>query len=408
MAADGAAAIADPKSLPASQPPGDAGEVFRAFLVLGCTSFGGPTAHLSYFRESFVARRRWLGDETYADLVALAQFLPGPASSQVGMGIGWMRARWAGLLAAFVGFTLPSALLMAGAALGLSALLGQEAAGLLAGLKAAAVAVVAQALAAMAANLASGPRRALTALGCGALALLVSGPAGQLGAIALGAVAGLLLEPKAGVPAPRSPLPAPRRRTGLVLLAILALVLTLPAALAARLDLPELDLMGRFARAGALVFGGGHVVLPLLEAETVGRGLVSETGFLAGYGLAQAVPGPLFTFAAYLGALAPPGGWIGALLATLAIFLPAGLLVAGALPFWSRLRALPEARRALGGVNAAVVGLLGAAFLDPVLPAGVTSGATALMAVASLALLLATTPAPLVVLGAGALGWLVL
>ncbi|WP_082666307.1 chromate efflux transporter [Aureimonas sp. AU4] len=408
MAADGTPAIADPETQAPARPPGGAGEVFRAFLVLGCTSFGGPTAHLSYFRDSFVARRRWLTEETYADLVALAQFLPGPASSQVGMGVGWIRAGWAGLLAAFVGFTLPSALLMAGAALGLSAFMGPEAAGLLAGLKAAAVAVVAQALAAMASNLASGARRASIALVCGALAFFVSGPAGQLGAIALGALAGLLAEPEESALAPRSPLPAPRRRTGLALLAILALVLVLPTPLAALLDLPALNLAGRFARAGALVFGGGHVVLPLLEAETVGRGLVRETAFLAGYGLAQAVPGPLFTFATYLGALAPPGGWGGALLATGAIFLPAGLLVAGALPFWSRLRALPQARRALGGVNAAVVGLLGAAFLDPVLPAGVTSGATALVALASLALLLARAPAPLVVLGAGALGWLVL
>jgi chromate transporter len=406
MAADGTSSVADPDAVSSAAPVGRAGEVFRAFLVLGCTSFGGPTAHLSYFRESFVARRRWLADETYADLVALAQFLPGPASSQVGMGIGWMRAGWAGLLAAFVGFTLPSALLMAGAALGLTALLGPEATGLLAGLKAAAVAVVAQALAAMASSLASGGRRAAIALVCGALALLVAGPAGQVGAIALGAGLGLLLEPASGALASRDPLPAPRRRTGFALLAVLALVLVLPGPLAALFDWPALDLAGRFARAGALVFGGGHVVLPLLEAETVGRGLVSETGFLAGYGLAQAVPGPLFTFATYLGALAPPGGWGGALLATLAIFLPAGLLIAGALPFWSRLRTLPGARRALAGVNAAVVGLLGAAFLDPVLPAGVTSGATALVALLALALLLAGTPAPLVVLGAGALGWL--
>lgn len=386
--------------------PGTPAEVFRAFLPLGLTSFGGPVAHLGYFREAFVVRRGWLGERAYADLVALCQFLPGPASSQVGMALGLIRGGWWGMLAAWVAFTLPSALLMALAALGVAAVGDAAGTGWLAGLKAAAAAVVAHAVLGMARSLASDGPRASVAVAAMALVLLVPGPAVQVAAIVLGGLAGLMwLRP--ALPGAPEPLAAPvRKPVAVAALAVFAgLLLLLPLAASAG---GVLALTDAFYRAGALVFGGGHVVLPLLEAEMVGRlGLVDRESFLAGYGAAQAVPGPLFTFAAYLGAASSgaPSGLAGAGVALLAVFLPSALLVVGALPFWAALRGSAPAQRALAGANAAVVGLLGAALYDPVFTAGVTGPATMALAAAGFVALTAwKAPAWAVVLACGGLG----
>ncbi|MDA2806723.1 chromate efflux transporter [Nocardiopsis suaedae] len=420
--------------------PGPAGtrgtvrEVFGAFLGLGLTSFGGPVAHLGYFHDAFVVRRRWLGERDYTDLVALCQFLPGPASSQVGMALGLRRAGYAGMAAAWVAFTLPSAVLMAAFALGAQALAPDPGAGWLLGLKAAAVAVVAYALWGMAAKLATGVRRASVALAAMVLVLLLPSSLSQVAAIAAGAAAGLLLlrdppgadptgradregghEEEAGTDAESdgpTPGAAPvRHRTALGFLAAFAALLAALPALAALFPSTALMLADGFYRAGALVFGGGHVVLPLLESEVVGSGAVGRESFLAGYGAAQAVPGPLFTFAAYLGALIPVAGspLLGAAVALLAVFAPSALLVAGALPFWDRLRADPRARAAVAGAGAAVVGILAAALYDPVFTEGVTSAATmAVAAAAFVALAVWRTPAWAVVIAAGALGFLLL
>lgn len=386
---------------------GSAGEVFAVFLRLGFTSFGGPIAHLGYFREELVQRRRWLSDHAYADLVALCQFLPGPASSQVGMGVGLLRAGLPGLLAAFLGFTLPSAVAMVAFGLGFSMLGADLSGGWLAGLKAAAAAVVAQAVLGMAASLCPEKRTQTIALAGAALALGLGGMAGQLGAIAFGALAGaLFLQPQMPREETELAVLAVSRRLAIGALALFFVLLAVLPLLAASGD-GALRLIDGFYRAGALVFGGGHVVLPLLDAETVATGMVSREAFLAGYGAAQAVPGPLFTFAGFLGAVAerPPTGIAGGLLALGAIFLPSALLVVGALPFWAQLRGLGAARRVLAGVNAAVVGLLGAALWSPVLPEGVTSPATAVVALmAFLALVVWRVPAFAVVAGAALAG----
>ncbi|ROR39702.1 chromate efflux transporter [Diaphorobacter sp. C33] len=390
-----------------------ASRVFLIFLRLGLTSFGGPVAHLGYFREEFVARRGWLTEDAYADLVALCQFLPGPASSQVGLALGLRQAGWGGALAAWLGFTLPSALVMALLGLGLVAGQGLMPAGVLHGLKVAAVAVVAQAVWGMARSLCRGPARLLLmALAC-ALALLWPGVVGQVGAMLVAALAGLALWGRASaMPAPpsQSGLAAGLRpRTGALLLAAFAaLLVLLPLAARAR---PQgwLVLADAFYRAGALVFGGGHVVLPLLQAEVVATGWVAADDFLAGYGLAQAVPGPLFTFAAFLGAAAGhgAGGWLGAAVCLVAIFVPAFLLVAGALPFWDRLRHNARARAALAGVNAAVVGLLLAALYHPVWTSAIHAPADLALALAAFAALVwARVPPWLVVPLCGAAGWL--
>ncbi len=395
---------------------GSAREVFRVFLGLGLTSFGGPVAHLGYFRDMFVVRRRWLGEHAYADLVALCQFLPGPASSQVGMAIGLQRAGYAGLLAAWVAFTLPSALLLVAFAYGAGALGADAGTGWIQGLKAAAVAVVAHAVLGMARTLAADRERASIAVLGMIGAMLVPGAAGQVGVIVLGGLAGLAaVRPAAVVGAAVGEagegggLSVPvRRRTGLVFLALFAALLAGLPLLAAATGDPALLLADSFYRAGALVFGGGHVVLPLLQAEVVDTGLVGREAFLAGYGAAQAVPGPLFTFAAYLGAVtqAPPTGIAGAVIALVAIFVPSALLVIGGVPFWSRLRTDPAARRALAGVNAAVVGLLAAALYDPVFTEGITSHTAMAIAAAAFVLLTAwRTPAWAVVIGAGAVGF---
>lgn len=385
-------------------------EVFRVFLLLGLTSFGGPVAHLGYFREAFVVRRQWLTEAAYADLVALCQFLPGPASSQVGMAIGLRRAGYLGMAAAWVGFTLPSALLMLGFALGARAIgvTGDE--GWLLGLKAAAVAVVAHAVIGMARTLAVGPRRATIAVAALAVVLLLPSAASQVAAIVLGALAGLLWLPAAPTTDEEDEAVPVRRRTALAALTIwVGLLISLPV-LAALVHDPTLGIVDSFYRVGSLVLGGGHVVLPLLEAETVGNGLIGHGDFLAGYGAAQAVPGPLFTFSAYLGALVPgQSAPLGALVALLAIFLPSALLVVAGLPFWQRLRRSARARRALAGAGAAVVGLLAAALYDPVFTQGITGAGTMVVAaIAFVALTVWKAPAWAVVIGASVLGALIL
>jgi chromate transporter len=356
---------------------GSAAEVLRVFLKLGLTSFGGPIAHLGYFRDEIIGRRRWLDERSYADLVALAQFLPGPASSQVGLALGQLRAGYAGALAAWVGFTLPSAVALVLFAYGVAAVGDAAGSGWLHGLKVAAVAVVAQAVLAMAQALAPDRPRATLAVAAAAVVLLVPTVWAQIVAMALGAVAGVALLRQAAPSDDHVRLPVRVSRTAgaLLLAAFLALLVGLPL-LAAAVPTQPIKLADAFYRAGSLVFGGGHVVLPLIQAEVVGPGWVSGDAFLAGYGAAQAVPGPLFTFAAYLGAaMGPqPNGWLGAAICLAAIFLPSFLLMLGVLPFWDALRRKPLAQAALRGVNAAVVGLLLAALYHPVWTAAIHTG----------------------------------
>lgn len=390
-----------------------AASVFLVFLRLGLTSFGGPVAHLGYFREAFVVRRRWLRDDAYADLVALCQFLPGPASSQVGMALGLQRAGLLGLLAAWCGFTLPSAVLLVAFALLVSGTPDLAGAGWLLGLQAAAAAVVAQAVLGMARSLTPDRRRATIAAAAAIVVLLVPGPGPQVAVIAVCGVVGAVW--LRGVVAPPEDIAgaevAVRLPRWVAVSALVAFAALLVAAPVAASGTGAVRLFGVFAQAGSLVFGGGHVVLPLLESQTVATHLVGHADFLAGYGAAQAVPGPLFTFAAYLGAVADgsPSGLLGAAVALVAIFLPAALLVIGALPFWHVLRALPWARRVLAGVNAGVVGLLAAALWDPVITEGVRSApALALVVAAFTALTRWSAPPWAVVIGAGLLGAVVL
>jgi chromate transporter len=382
--------------------------VFLVFLRLGLTSFGGPVAHLGYFREALVVRRRWLSERNYADLVALCQFLPGPASSQVGMALGLARAGYPGALAAWLGFTLPSAVALILFALGLAHWGDAVPAGLLHGLKVVAVAVVAQAVWGMARSLCPDvPRTSLMAVAACAV-LWWSSAWAQVLVLALAALVGLwTLAP--GQAAAHEPLPIPvGRRAGMAWLALfVALLLGLPWAVAV-FPHATLAVADAFYRAGSLVFGGGHVVLPLLQAELVPTGWVDQDTFLAGYGAAQAVPGPLFTFAAFLGAslqMGPQGVW-GALVCLLAIFAPSFLLVAGALPFWEGLRAHPRMQAALAGVNAAVVGLLVAALYQPVWTSAVhTPQDFALALLAGVALMAWKLPPWLVVAASAGAGW---
>ncbi len=344
-------------------------EVFRVFLKLGLTSFGGPIAHLGYFHNELVLRRRWIDEETYVQLVALCQFLPGPASSQVGFSLGLLRGNGLlGGLAAWAAFTLPSALILLAFALGASAFTGPVAEGFIHGLKLVAVAVVAQAVWGMAQSLTPDRPRAAIALCALFLVVLVSNSVAQIAAIALGAVGGLFLcrgDGKTAQGVLRFPV---SRRGGAISLALFIGFLVVPPVIAAATGDPAVGFFDAFFRSGALVFGGGHVVLPLLQNAVVAPGLVHNQDFLAGYGLAQAVPGPLFTFAAYLGAVACqwPNGIAGALLALVAIFLPGVLLVYGTLPYWDDLRSKPGAQAAMKGANAAVVGILAAALYSPV------------------------------------------
>jgi chromate transporter len=384
---------------------GSALEVFRTFLRLGLTSFGGPVAHLGYFQRELVVRRRWVDEAAYADLIALCQFLPGPASSQVGFSLGLMRAGYRGGIAAWVGFTLPSALLLFALALGAPALAGPRAIGLLHGLKLVAVAVVAQAVWTMASTLCPDRRRAGIAILAAALILAVGTSLDPLPVIALGASMGLWLCRGATPPPATTPASPVSGRAGVAALLLFALLLVGLPLLQARIPAAGLALFAAFYRSGALVFGGGHVVLPLLQDAVVKPGWVSGTDFLAAYGAAQAVPGPLFTVAAWLGAVAtlPTRGFAGAAIALGGIFLPGLLLVVGALPFWYRLRAVERARAAMNGVNAAVVGLLGAALYDPLWKTSVTSLADCAIALGGFSLLIRWRTPPLVVVILGAL-----
>jgi len=345
-----------------------AAEIFRIFIRLGCTSFGGPIAHLGFFRAEFVERRGWLADEEYADVVALCQSLPGPASSQVAASIGLMGAGLPGMLAAWAGFTLPSAAALILFAYGTGRIGNVAAALWLHGLKIVAVAVVAQALWAMARTLCPDRERVTIAIGMALLTLALPSSLGQVGAIALGGLIGWqwIREPaKAAVGALTVSLPRPLALAALV--AFAALLAGLPLAAGAS-GSHAVMLVSRFYRAGALVFGGGHVVLPLLQRAVVPPGWIGNNGFLAGYGAAQAVPGPLFTFAAYLGAaMGPrPSGWLGGLICLVSIYLPSFLLLIGVLPYWGRVRRVQPVQAALRGVNAAVVGLLLSALYNPV------------------------------------------
>ena len=354
----------------------NARQVLLTFLRLGCTSFGGPIAHLGYFREHFVERRGWLSEAAYADLVALCQFLPGPTSSQVGIAIGLSRAGVLGGAAAWLGFTLPSALFMTAFALGLLALGDAAGTGWLHGFKLAAVAVVARAVWGMASTLCADRWRASVAVGATLMVTAVPGALAQIGAIALSALAGLLLHRGEVHESRGTPLnPYVTRPVGAAALTTCAILLAVLPALALGGGPGTLAYADAFYRAGALVFGGGHVVLPLLESFVVDPGWMDSNTFLAGYGAAQALPGPLFSIAAYLGAAMgqPPNGLTGAAVGLVAIFLPALLLVVGVVPFWDALRRRRLVRAALTGVNAGVVGLLAAALYDPVWISTVTS-----------------------------------
>jgi len=341
--------------------------VFRAFLKLGLTSFGGPVAHLGYFRDELVVRRKWIDEAEYADLISLCQFLPGPASSQVGYALGLLRGGALGGLAAWCGFTLPSALLLLLFALGASHLEGTVGTALIHGLKLVAVAVVAQAVWSMARALTPDWQRGAIAVGAVITLALLAGPGGQVAAISIGGLVGLWLCRRTSDTPPRT-LDFPiTRRVGVMALAAFGLLLVgLPLASTLN-DAHGFALIDVFYRSGALVFGGGHVVLPLLEEGVVRPGWIGSNDFLAGYGAAQAVPGPLFTFAAFLGGAMepPPNGLAGAVICLAAIFAPGLLLVTGVLPFWSSLRARPLVQAAMRGANAAVVGVLASALYDP-------------------------------------------
>ncbi|HEY1736910.1 MAG TPA: chromate efflux transporter [Methylovirgula sp.] len=393
---------ADAKGTPA--------EVFFAFLKLGVSCFGGPIAHLGYFREEFVARRKWLKEEAYADLIALAQFLPGPASSQVGFSIGLLRAGWRGGLMAFLAFTLPSALLMLGFAYGARLLNGRWGDGLLHGLRLVAVAVVAQAVIGMARRLCPDFVRAVIAIVVVLMILASGSSAMQIAAIALGGIVGLIFcrsetQPTGeALSVPISP------GAGIVFIALYFILLGGLPLLAHLTTSTGVALFESFYRSGALVFGGGHVVLPLLRQAVVAPGWVSDQAFLNGYGAAQALPGPLFTFAAYLGAIVktPPNGIAGAAIALIAIFLPGLLAMSGTLSFWDRFRRQPQAQAAMGGINAAVVGLLAAALYNPLWTTSVKTLGDVVLALIGFALLTLAKAPPILVVIASALGGIAL
>ncbi len=383
--------------------------IFLIFLRLGLTSFGGPIAHLGYFRDEFVTRRRWLSERSYADLVALCQFLPGPASSQIGIALGLSRSGYSGALAAWAGFTLPSAVALILFALGIANYGSAVAPGVLHGLKVVAVAVVAQAVWGMARNLCpDAPHISLMAIAA-CIVLLEPSTGGQIGVIAGAGITGLLLF-KPAKAAAHDPLPITiSHRAGALWLSLFFALLAVLPILARLLPGQTMAMVDAFYRAGSLVFGGGHVVLPLLQAEVVPSGWVSNEAFLAGYGATQAVPGPLFTFAAFLGAAmnTSPSGWIGGLICLLAIFTPSFLLVIGALPFWEQLRRSVGMQATLAGINAAVVGLLLAALYQPVWTSAIHQPQDfGLALVAFIALMFWKLPPWLVVAGSGMAGWL--
>ena len=373
-------------------------EVFAAALRLGLTSFGGPIAHLGYFREEYVVRRRWLDDSAYSELVGLCQFLPGPASSQVGYAIGWLRAGVRGAFAAWIAFTLPSAILMFIFAVVERSFRGAMANAVVHGLKLAALAVVAQAIIGMARTLTPDlPRIIIAAVGA-ALMLLIANPAMQVVLIAAGALAGMLVcrgvTPTSSTHEGR----VPTRRIGMFALSLFAALLIGLPVVAPTSD--WIALANAFYRSGALVFGGGHVVLPLLRAGLVPRWM-NDTAFLSGYGAAQAVPGPLFSIGSYLGAAAKPNApLIGAALGTVAIFLPGLLLVTGSLAFRETIIASNHAKRAIAGVNAVVVGLLIAAFYDPLWKSAVVTAFDIIVAGLALLLLVRLRAPPILVVSA--------
>ncbi len=377
---------------------GSASEVLGAFLRLGLTSFGGPIAHLGYFRREFVERRKWLDENAFAQLLAICQFLPGPASSQLGFGLGLLRAGWGGAIAAFLAFTLPSALLLFAFAGALPYLKGATGDAVLHGLKLVAVAVVAHGVLGMARQLCADAPRASIAAAAAALVLVADAAWMQVAVVALGAVAGLAFCRNVDALPGAALQPPYGARTAWILIGVFALLL-LGLPLFASEDAAIVAVVEAFYRAGALVFGGGHVVLPLLEETVVGPGWVSEAEFLVGYGAAQAVPGPMFTLSAYLGARLPGplGGAPGALVALLAIFLPGFLLLAGALPLWRAVASRPRAARAVAGVNAAVVGLLGAALYDPVWTSAIARPTDVAIALVGFTLLVAWRASALLV-----------
>jgi chromate transporter len=391
---------ADPAATAASRAgAGSPLEVFSIFLRLGLTCFGGPIAHIGYFRDEFVVRRKWLDEQAYADLVALCQFLPGPASSQTGFSIGLMRAGYPGALAAWTGFTLPSAIVLVLFAYGASALGGPVGTGLVHGLKLVAVAIVAQAVWGMARSLCPDKERASIACVAALLLLFSTSSLAQIGAIVLGGIAGLLLcraEQNNG--AGHIAMPVSQTAGLVALVAFLVLLAGLPV-LAKLAPSSGVALFEAFYRSGALVFGGGHVVLPLLREAVVAPGWVSDDVFLTGYGAAQAVPGPLFTFAAYLGAVVKgfPNGIAGAAVALIGIFLPGILILLAALPFWDSFRKRLTAQAMMRGVNAAVVGILGAALYNPVWTSTVLGPRDFAIALTGFVLLTAWRAPPLVV-----------
>lgn len=389
-------------------PQGTPGEVFKAFLKLGLTSFGGPIAHLGYFRDELVQRRAWLSDEAYADLVALCQFLPGPASSQVGFALGMMRAGWLGALAAFTAFTLPSAALLFLFAMTSAHVSGPFGLGAVHGLKIVAVAIVAQAVWGMARTLCPDKERASLAVLAVALLAFLPSAWGMVGAILIGALIHLLLKrttssTKVAAHTQLARLPISRRAAFISLALFIGLLIALPLVAGQSQTLSVID---SFFRAGALVFGGGHVVLPLLEAEIVQSGWVTPDLFLAGYGVAQAVPGPLFTFAAYLGAVLGPAphGLLGAILALLAVFLPGFLILIAVLPFWDQFRTMSTAQILMQGANAAVVGILGAALYTPVFTSAILNMKDLTLALACFVALMVWKWPPWVVVLMGAAG----
>jgi chromate transporter len=380
-------------------------EVLGASTRLGLTSFGGPIAHLGYFRDEYVVRRRWIDEAHYADLVALCQFLPGPASSQVGMALGIMRAGLLGGCAAWLGFTLPSAVLLIAFAYGLQAV-GVADAGWLHGLKVVAVAVVAQAVWGMGKSLAADRPRASLAIAAALVVLASRTAITQVAVIVLAGVLGwMLLGAPAATATPPGRIAISRRVAIAALILFLGLLVGLPIARAVAPG-QALAVFDSFYRAGSLVFGGGHVVLPLLQAEVVPPGWVTNAEFIAGYGAAQAVPGPLFTFSAYLGAVMhePPNGWIGGAWALFAVFLPSFLLIVGALPFWEVLRYRAGFQAALRGINAAVVGLLLAALYDPVWSSAIKGPADFGLALVAFGLLMFWRLAPWLVVLIAAVG----
>ncbi len=385
-------------------------KIFLIFLRLGLTSFGGPVAHLGFFREEFVARRGWLSERDYADLVALCQFLPGPASSQVGMALGLARGGYFGALAAWLGFTLPSAILLILFALGITHYGNLFSPGALHGLKVVAVAVVAQAVWGMARHLCTDIARISIMIVASGIVLVFSSAWTQISVIIGAALVGLLFFHSTVPDIGRDAMPPLQKshQAGTAWLVIFFILLIALPVIAQWFPSHTLAVVDAFYRAGALVFGGGHVLLPLLQTEVVPSGWVSEDTFLAGYGATQAVPGPLFTFAAFLGASMPEfsSGWLGGFIALAAIFIPSFLLIAGALPFWDAWRNNRRVQSALNGVNAAVVGLLLAALYDPVWTSAIYSVQDFLLASAALiALMFFKLPSWLVVIVCGIAGW---